>query len=62
MRRRTIPLPVDYDPNEDGGKFALQLFLDEKDPPDKVEIELRDGRFVAVGSWKFKDPFRGAGR
>lgn len=54
MRRRTIPLPVDYDPNEDGGKFALELFLDEENPPDSVFIDSREGRLVAVGVWKAK--------
>ena len=62
MRRRTIPLPVDYDPKEDGGKFAIELFLDEENPPDTVTIEWREGRMVAVGAWKFKDPFKEVGR
>ena len=58
MRRRTIPLPLDYHPDEDNGKFALELFLDEKEPPDSVYIDVREGRLVAVGTWKYQEAER----
>ena len=54
MRRRTIPLPVDYDPNEDGGKFAIELFLDEDPPPDTISVEPIEGRLVAIGTWNLR--------
>jgi hypothetical protein len=54
VRRRTIPLPVDYDPDDDAGRFAIELFLDEDPPPDTISVEPVEGRLVAIGTWNLR--------
>lgn len=39
MSEKIVQLPFGYDPNDDGGKLAIEQFLHEAEPPTDIRIE-----------------------
>lgn len=63
MSEKIVRLPSGYDPNDDGGKLAVEQFLQEDNPPTEIRVEpLSITQWIAVATYADTDSTTSAER
>lgn len=58
MKVEVVKLRDGYDPSADQGREALELFLHYEKPPQKIFIDRREDKLVAIATWEEPDARR----